>query len=368
MRKITFIVNSRSNWALVKPIIANIDRHNLIPSVILGSAATEARFGEITADLAALNINPYRAPSEIVGNNTMALSLAPLLTQTEVSLQHICPDIVLVVGDRFETLAAAICARMRNITLVHVQGGEQSGCVDDYVRNALSTMADYHFPATNLAERKLKNRYAQDPGTVANLGCPSLDITKNAVTDEQRLQLALLSHGTGQTVSIMDQYVIVLQHPDTTESLSPQAQIQPTIDAICNLTSQVLWLYPNIDAGSDEISKALRQLRDSKPHTPIQFATNFTPEIFVGLLQRAYCLIGNSSTGIRLCPLLGLSAINIGDRQKNREQAANVINTGYDAAEIYKAVGYVKTHDPSHLYGSGDSGWQIAQHLLEINT
>jgi UDP-hydrolysing UDP-N-acetyl-D-glucosamine 2-epimerase len=366
MRKITFIVNSRSNWALIKPIITNLDRHLINPIVILGSAATESRFSEIETDLIALNLEIYHAPSEIIGHNTMALSLAPLITQTEAFLRRIRPDVVLIVGDRFETLAAAICARMHNITLVHVQGGEVSGCVDDYVRNALSAMADYHYPATSIAERRLKNRYAHEKKNVFNLGCPSLDIIKDAVTDEQRLQLALSISGTGRTVSIMDQYVIVLQHPDTTESLPPRAQIQPTIDAICNLTSQVLWLYPNIDAGSDEISKALRQLRDSKPHIAIQFATNFPPEVFVGLLQKAYCLIGNSSTGIRLCPLLGLSAINIGDRQKGREQAGNVINTGYVEAEICQAVIWVKPHQPSHLYGSGTSGWQIAQHLVDI--
>ena len=374
MRKITFIVNSRSNWALIRPILRAIPPNfKLAPSIILGSAATESRFQDIQQEISDLNWidQVFQAPSDIAGHNTMALSLAPLIAQTDAFLRHLQPDAVFIVGDRFETMAAAYCARMANIPLLHLQGGEKSGCVDDYVRNALSCLADVHFPATQIAARRLKNRFAHTPDRVYHVGCPSLDVIHEAQPRLDYLERALLLHGTGATISLRVPYHIVLQHPDTTEQdVDPLAQIEPTIHAVQAMNIQTIWLYPNIDAGSDVMGKRIRQFAANPGNLRVRFIMNLPPNLFVNLLRGAGCLIGNSSAGVRLCPILGKPAVNIGNRQKWREHVpGQLLPALYDAETLENAIRAAWRMKPklNPLYGDGRSGERIVQHLLRAD-
>ena len=148
----------------------------------------------------------------------------------------------------------------------------------------------------------------------------------------------------------------MLQHPVTTEFHSARFQILETLKAVKALDRQTIWLWPNIDSGSDEIAKALRQYGKGK----IRFFRNFAAEDYGYLLSKTACLIGNSSSGLRSGAFLGAPVVNIGNRQQHRECAGNVYHAEYNAAEIEVAVNMQTKHEPSYLYGSGDAGQQIA--------
>lgn len=365
--KLAFIVNSRSNWALVYPILKHLPRNPPDIFIILGSAASEQRFSEIYKEIDALGFRVHVCPSDIVGHNTMALSIAALMFQTEAILEMEKPDAVFVVGDRFETLAAVTCARMRNLHLLHLQGGEFSGCVDDYVRDAITALSDTHFPATESAALRVRDITGRTRQAIHTVGCPSLDMVHHANFTPEQLQAWVDGKGTGREIDVLKDYIVVLQHPDTTSKIPPILQIKPTMDAILDAGIQTIWLYPNIDAGSDEMGKYLNVMRDKHPDKPIRYVNNFPPEVYIALLKRAQCLVGNSSSGIRLCPLLAVKAVNIGHRQRHRLGASNAIHVPYDAGAIKAAI--LKPHPlaPNLLYGGGKSGKKIADILMRLD-
>ena len=174
-----------------------------------------------------------------------------------------------------------------------------------------------------------------------------------------------------ESYSIEDQDSVVIQHPVTTEFENAYYQMQETLKAVCTSGIPTIIFWPNVDAGSDAISKAIREFREKYKLKDIHFFRNFTPEDFLALLLRSKCIMGNSSVGIRECSFLGVPAVNIGTRQSGREQGENVINVPYSKEDIMKAL---KKHFQNGnrypsipLYGDGTAGGQIAE-ILEKTT
>ena len=161
-----------------------------------------------------------------------------------------------------------------------------------------------------------------------------------------------------------------MHHPETTKFTQTYKQIRETIDAIIKIKGiKIVWLWPNIDAGSDIISKQLRVIRENKLMTNISFFKNFSPEEYIKLIYNCECLVGNSSSGIRESSFLSIPVVNIGFRQKNREQGFNVINVGYDKNQIYNAIIKQmknKKIKKSLLYGNGLAYKKIFKILNEI--
>ncbi len=144
--------------------------------------------------------------------------------------------------------------------------------------------------------------------------------------------------GVGPELDLSQSYIVVLQHPVTTEYGQGLAQITETIGAISAIRIQTVWLWPNVDAGSDNVSKGLRMFRESEDPDYIHFYRNFSPDDYVRLIANCRCLVGNSSSALREGAFLGVPAVNIGTRQGGRECGENVIHVGYDAREIEDAV------------------------------
>ena len=161
-----------------------------------------------------------------------------------------------------------------------------------------------------------------------------------------------------------------MHHPETTKFNQTYNQIRQTIDAIIKIKDiKIVWLWPNIDAGSDIISKQIRILRENKSMTNISFFKNFSPEEYIKLIYNSECLVGNSSSGIRESSFLSIPVVNIGFRQKNRERGFNVIDVGYNKNEIYSAIIKQmkrKKIKKSNLYGDGFSQRKIARILNNI--
>tara|TARA_Y100001978_G_C23511671_1_gene345901 strand:- start:100 stop:738 length:639 start_codon:yes stop_codon:yes gene_type:complete len=196
-------------------------------------------------------------------------------------------------------------------------------------------------------------------------GCPAMDIAANTdpFMDDQFFKRY---KGVGPDIDVNKPYLVVLQHPVTTEFGQGFAQINETIKAVSAINMQVVWLWPNIDAGSDDVSKGIRTFREREKPKLIHFYKNFSPEDFIKLIANCSCQIGNSSSAIREGAFLGVPVVNIGSRQNGRECGKNVIHVDYKNEQIYQAIKVqLKNgrYQRSKQFGDGNTGKKIADIL-----
>jgi len=370
-RKICAVVNSRANYGRIKSVLRAIQNHpDLDLQLIAGASALLWRFGNVAEQISADGFNINAVVYSIVeGQNptTMAKSTGMGIMELATQFENLKPDIVITVADRFETMATAIAASYMNIPLAHTQGGEVTGSIDESVRHAITKLAHIHFPATKKARENVI-RMGEDPQTVFLTGCPALDIVAD-LDLTPRDDLLTRYKGVGPDLDVHKPYLVVLQHPVTTEYGSGFAQISETLKAVKSIRMQTVWLWPNVDAGSDDISKGLRMFREHEEPNYVHFYRHFSVEDYARLIANCACLAGNSSSGIREGSFLGVPAVDIGTRQAYRERAGNVINANYDHEEIENAVRHQLQNGryPSNkLYGDGKAGDRIAQILAEV--
>ena len=305
----------------------------------MGASALLHRFGSVVDVIRADGFEPTAVVHSIVEGETpttMAKSTGLGILELASQFENIKPDVVLTVADRFETIATAIAASYMNIPVAHTQGGEVTGSIDESVRHAVTKLAHMHFPSSQRAYDFLI-RMGEDPETVHLTGCPAMDVVANS---DLSLPPDLFKRyaGVGADIDPNKPYLVVLQHPVTTEYGKGFAQIGQTLEAISRIGMQAAWLWPNVDAGSDDISKGLRVFREHHNPDYLHFYRNFSPEDYVRLLDNCACLVGNSSSGLREGAFMGVPCVNIGTRQQGRERAENVIDVGYDASAIEAAI------------------------------
>jgi UDP-hydrolysing UDP-N-acetyl-D-glucosamine 2-epimerase len=367
-RKVCVIVASRANYGRIKSVMTAISEHpDLELQLIVGASALLYRFGQVVdvieADGFKVDAKIY---SIVEGENptTMAKSVGLGIIELATQFENLKPDMVLTVADRFETMATAIAASYMNIPVAHTQGGEITGSIDESVRHAITKLSHLHFVCTDIARDRVI-KMGENPETVFNTGCPSIDPI--AVLDlELSKNLFGRYGGVGTSVDPCKPYIVVLQHPVTTEYGSGLQQINQSLEAIKAFGMQTVWLWPNVDAGSDDISKGLRMFRERHRDTPIHFFRNFAVEDYARLIYNSACLVGNSSSGIRESAFLGVPVVNIGTRQQKRERSGNVIDVGYDSGQILAAIRKQIQHGryaSVPLYGDGKSGRRIAELL-----
>lgn len=367
-RKVCIVVNSRANYGRIKAVLRALQKHPGVElQLIVGASALLQRFGNarsvIEQDGFSIDGTVY---SIVEGENptTMAKSTGLAIIELATMFENLKPDVVLTVADRFETLATAVAASYMNVPLAHTQGGEVTGSIDESVRHAITKLAHIHFPATRLAAEYLV-RMGENPATVHWTGCPAMDVvaeTDLAMPDD----LFLHYKGVGPDLDPHKPYLVVLQHPVTTEYGKGFNQIRETIKAITALRMQAVWLWPNVDAGSDDVSKGLRIFREIEKPDYIHFYRNFSPDDYVRLIANCACQVGNSSSALREGSFLGVPAVNIGTRQGGRQCGANVIHVDYDAAAIESAVRVQLAHGRypgADIFGDGKAGERIAEIL-----
>jgi len=367
-RKICIVVNSRANYGRIKTVMAAVQDHpDLELLTVVGASALLHRFGNVRE---IMERDGFKADSTVYtiieGENptTMAKSTGLAIIELATIFENLKPDIALTVADRFETMATAVAASYMNIPVAHTQGGEVTGSIDESVRHAVTKLSHLHFPATELARDNVL-RMGEDPATVFLTGCPAIDAIADIDYTISR-DFFERYRGVGPALDPARPYMVVLQHPVTTEYGQGLAQIEETLAAVAETGMQTAWLWPNVDAGSDQVSKGLRRFRENNPAAPLHFYLNFEVTDYARLINGAACLVGNSSSALREGSFLGVPAVNIGSRQGGRERGDNVIDAGYDRAEIARAIADQVAHGryPRSLrFGDGTAGKQIAEVL-----
>ena len=371
-RKICFVVNSRANYARIKTaILACMDHQDLDTVVIVGASGVLYRFGNVSELIENDGIKiEAKLYTVVEGNDPVAMAKTTGLSLIDLAQEfhRIKPDVVVTVADRYETIATAIAASYMNIPVAHTQGGEITGSIDESVRHAITKLSHIHFPATrNAADVLIK--LGESPDKIFWVGCPALDLA-HEVPAEPISSVMQRYHGVGNGLDFSKPFILVSQHPVTTEFKDAREQIEQTLQAVLSSGIQAIWLWPNADSGSDALSKRIREFREENSAAPMHFFRNFSSEDYVNILREASCIVGNSSSGIREASFLGTPAVNIGSRQNGRDRAPNVIDVDYDSFEIKKAIqAQINNgrYQSSEIFGDGFAGRKMAEILASVN-
>lgn len=369
-RKICVVLVDRANYGRLKPVMQAIAaRPELELQVVAAGTMVLERFHQ---PVQIVRADGFRVDGEVYieleGSTpaTMAKSVGFGVVEFASEFQRLKPEVVLLIGDRYEALAAAIAAAYMNICIVHIQGGEVSGSIDESARHAITKFAHFHFPSTRRSAEYLV-RMGEAPDTVLAVGCPSSDIARKL--DCTLLPEVINGSGSGAVIDIAKPFLLVLFHPTTTEYGGERQQMEEVLAALHLLKTQTILLWPNIDAGADHISKAIRVFRDQANSVWLRALTNLSPENYLKVLSNTGCAIGNSSSFVRDASYFGTPIVLVGSRQDGREADEHVVRVAPIAAEVAATIRTQLNHGryaPSTLYGDGDVSVRIADALAHL--
>lgn len=379
-RKIFVFIGSRANYSSLKSVMSNILNSNRLELILaVGASALLDKYGEVVnlIEKDGFNINE-RLYMIIEGETpeTMAKSTGLGIIELSSTIVKYKPDFTLLVGDRFEMLAVAIASAFNNVPIAHTMGGEVSGSIDESIRHAITKLSHVHFPATELAKSRLL-QMGEDENYVFNYGCPRIDIVKQILESsypKDQINEYIKTEGVGEIFDIDDGFLLISQHPVTTEYGQGKHQIYQTLNAVKKISYErnfpVILLWPNVDAGSDDVASGIRIFREKNKDLNFHYFKNIPLLDYVWLMKKTVCLVGNSSSGIREGSFIGTPVVNIGTRQNDRERAKNVVDVDYNENEIVKSIYNQLDHgkyEPEFIYGDGNAGERITQILESIN-
>jgi len=371
MRKICVVVGSRANYSSIKSALAAIRAHDdLELQVVAAASALLDRYGQVVKLLERDGFEPLARVFMLVEGETpatMAKSTGLGLLELPTVFDQLRPDVVLTVGDRFETMATTLAAAYMNIPLAHTMGGEVSGTIDESIRHAVTKFAHVHFPACEDARERII-RLGERPEDVYLVGCPRIDLVADILEqDTDGLdEEALFAGGVGGVFDLDQPFLMLSQHPVTTEYGDGERQITESLTAIADLGVPTIALWPNADAGSEDIARGMRKFREHHDDSHLRFFKNLPTDVYIRLMRRTACLIGNSSSAIREGAFIGTPAVNLGTRQQMRQRGRNVLDVAHDRAEISEAVQTQLEngrYSSEPIYGDGDAGERIAEIL-----
>lgn len=374
MRKVCVVITARPSYSRIKTALKAIKNHpKLELQLVVAGSALLGRYGSavdyIEQDGFTISERVFMV---LEGENPTAMAKTTGLGVMELSnvFYNLKPDMVITIADRFETIATSIAASYQNIPLVHIQGGEVTGNIDEKVRHANTKLADIHLVATEEAKQRVI-KMGEVEEYVINTGCPSIDIAEDVRNSPDTSFDPIQKYGgVGAGFDFSNDYIAVMQHPVTTEYGQARDHVWNTLEAIEELGIQTCWFWPNVDAGSDGTSNGIRTFREERKPENIRFFKNMEPKDFLNLLNNASCLVGNSSVGIRECSYLGVPVLNIGSRQYNRQRGSNVMDVDYSKEAIMTGIRVQMEHgkyEPDHIFGDGHSGEKIAEVLASID-
>ena len=357
-RRIVFLTGTRADFGKLKPLMHAVDGCPLFEgAVFVTGMHMLSRYGltidEVTkAGFSRIHgfMNQFRGePSEHILANT--------ITGLSRYVQEYEPEMIVVHGDRVETLAGAIVGALRNVLVAHIEGGELSGTIDETIRHAVSKLAHLHFVANREAAERLR-QLGERPGSIYVIGSPDIDVMLSGKLPD----LGSVRRRYGIEAHV---YGIVLFHPVTTEPRAQNRAARELVSALVESGLDYVVIYPNNDPGSDAILDEYAAL-DGKPRFKLLPSMRF--EFFLTLLKHARVIVGNSSAGIREAPVYGVPTVNVGSRQHNRFRYESILDVPDDRAAIIDAIARAREMDgipPSRFFGDGHSAPRFLDALLD---
>jgi UDP-hydrolysing UDP-N-acetyl-D-glucosamine 2-epimerase len=376
VKELLVVLSARASYSRVRSVLLALKKYNasINTHVVLVASAASNKYGKLEHFLIEDNI---KVNWKIESQADAALQSAMVRTTSSTMLGiadyilNFNIDGTLIIADRHETIAGAIASSYLNRKTFHLLGGEVSGNIDNKVRYANTFLSDFHFVATQESKVRLEKSGIAD-NSIFITGCPSLDfVPSESEWDKSEVQKYFGGIGLSADEVLNNNYIVVLQHAETTSLLNPRDQISHTIEAVDKIGMPALWIWPNSDSGSDEFIREITKAREAGKLSLVHFERSVEPESFLKVLRNSKCIVGNSSVAIRECSLMGTPAVNIGSRQKNRERAQNVVDAEFASENVSEAIVKQLQHGPykpSQIYGDGKSGERIAVLISDLLT
>lgn len=367
-RRIGVVTTSRADYShLYWPLRELAARPEIELGVFAMAAHLSQLFGNTILEIERDGF-PVKARIECLLNSDTDTGMAKTIGVAMLGLADALtawrPDLLLLIADRYEMLAPAATATAFRIPIAHIEGGEVSqGAIDDQVRNALTKLAHVHFTSTESARRRVIGM-GEEPWRVHRAGAPSLDHVRRS----KLLDCAELETRIG--LRLRTPTIVAAWHP-VTILRDTNAEADAFFAALEGTAGQVIFVYPNADAGGIALSERIERLAQNRPHTHV--FVNLDPVTYWSLLGQADAMIGNSSSGIMEAASFALPVVNVGMRQQGRERARNVIDSPADAEAIREALSRVL--DPefraslagmTNPYGDGTAAETIARVMATV--
>jgi len=297
-------------------------------------------------------------------NSAWSRALGEAIAGFARAYETIAPDIVLIFGDRAESFGCCVAAAYMGLPVAHVQAGDKSGHIDDSARMAIAKLAHIHLASCEDSAHRLRRLGEQD-FRIFNVGAPQLD----DIVDRDFHATSVLIDGKAHDLS--KPYLLVLQHPVMADRDEAGIQMQQSLQACVATDLPVYCIYPNSDLGYRAMIDAIAA---HQAGGKVTLLSNVERDQFLTLLANAAVLVGNSSSGILEAPSFRVPAVNIGERQRGRPQASNILNRPHDQAAIGAAI-EIALHEPTfraicaraiNPYGDGRSGPRICEILERL--
>jgi len=374
MRKICAVITNQAHYSRGKLIFDELKNNKNIElqMVVAGSALLD-KYGDLSK---IIERDGFEVKSKITmlvegsSPSSMAKTTGLGLLEFSTAFENLKPDLVLIRGDRYEILAAAIASSYLNIPVAHIEGGDISGTIDESVRHAVTKLSHIHLTTNELSKDRVIGM-GEDPENVFNVGSPDIEVLSKQDLSFKPNQLWESGiKGVGSKPDISKGFLFLIQHPVTTEYSSARDNMEETLQAIDELKHPTICIWPNVDAGADMVSKAIRIHREKNNPDNLHLFRYLPPELFSKMLNNALCIVGNSSAGVKESSYLGTPSVNIGTRQKGRLRADNVIDTKYTCKSIKRAIMQQLEHgpyEPSKMYYRKDTSKKIAEILAHSN-
>lgn len=374
MRKICVFLGGRANYSSIRSAMKAIQKHpDLHLQVVLGGSGLVDKFGDLQNTLKKDGFDiDEKVYMQVEGDGPNAMVKTAGLGMLGLAdvFARIEPDFVIVVGDRYEVMAATIAAAYMNIRVAHTMGGEVTGTIDESIRHAITKFAHVHFPANkDSGERIIK--LGEKPENVYVVGCPRIDTVKEILDNDPTVPVDIFERegGVGHIFDLSKPFLLISQHSVTTEYKEAKRQITETVEAAVKTGLPIVMLWPNADAGSEGISTGIRSYREKYPEAELHVFKNLPISDYVRLMNNTACLVGNSSSGIREGEYIGTPCVNVGTRQNGREHGKNVITVKNNKEDIYEAIMKQIDHgkySSEAIYGDGHAGERIADILSKV--
>lgn len=356
MKKILFLTGTRADFGKIKSLISILDNNQQFEVfVFVTGMHLQQEYGYTLIEIERCNFKNVITFENHTHETTMDLTLAKTIEGLSLHCKNNNPDLIVVHGDRVETLAGAIVGSLNNILVAHIEGGELSGTVDELIRHSVSKLSHIHFVSNEDAAKRLL-QMGEIESSIFTIGSPDIDIMFSE-------KLPDLATAKKYYEIPFDNYAVAMFHPVTTEAKDMEKYANTFVEALEQDIHNYIIIYPNNDLGSQFIIDAYKKLKNN---SRFRIFPSLRFEYFLSLLKNAKFVIGNSSAGIREAPYYGIPIINIGTRQKNRAVQSDIINVGYEIHSIQEALNGIDSHKvlPSkNDFGNGNSAELFLQSL-----
>ncbi|MCF4102128.1 UDP-N-acetylglucosamine 2-epimerase [Gillisia sp. M10.2A] len=355
-KRILFLTGTRADFGKIKSLIQVLEfNKDFEVFVFVTGMHLQHEYGYTVLEIERCNFSHVHTFENFTHETTMDLTLAKTIEGLSRYIKESKPDMIVVHGDRVETLAGAIVGSLNNILVAHIEGGEVSGTVDELIRHSVSKLSHIHYVSNKQAEKRLI-QMGELTNSIRIIGSPDIDVMFSE-------KLPRLDTVKSYYDISFDTYAIAMIHPVTTEFSQIRTYAKQFVKAILDDHHNYIIVYPNNDLGSKVI---LEEIMSLKSMSRFRLIPSLRFEYFLTLLKNTKFIIGNSSAGIREAPYYGVPVINIGTRQNNRSNGSQIINVDYSYSAITGALQKTHFKNKENLtkeFGEGNSADKFLESL-----